>query len=168
MLTNTTKQLGIFFLLCSSIFHIFCQDGHGFTRETLVRSLGNFRPLDDLSDGSEITSFDFKWFCYRRVIDKHSDAERSEVMGVWVVDYHGSKELDLIKCGYKQKFYVANRGRWVEAQSLADGDILLSRTHGLVRCSTGPLCERRHLVSLETDDLHNYLVGKYAILVHNN
>lgn len=59
-------------------------------------------------------------------------------------------------------------GRWVEAQDILAGDVLLSRSGGSVTVSG---ISKRNMTGevyfLQIDGFHNHAVGRRAILVHN-
>jgi len=167
MYSTLLKKLNLVFsftLLFSSLLA-----NHGFPRETLVQTIAGSRPIEELGYSHTIMCFDFEDVHRSSVIKRHTDTELLLTVAVIVEDFKTRETVEMIHCGYQQKFYSASRNRWVEAQNLCQDDILVSSTHGLMRCngiwvfSSG----RRHLMSLEIENWHNFFVGKHSILVHN-
>jgi hypothetical protein len=59
-------------------------------------------------------------------------------------------------------------GRWVYARDLQIGDVMQSRSFGEQKISDLAIFVTKTLVyNFIVDDLHNYLVGKNGVLVHN-
>jgi len=88
-----------------------------------------------------------------------------------VIRAHANETLELhfgdevVTCTPAHRFYT---GRWVAARDLAAGDRVLcgdGRWQELqdARPSTGP----RPVFNLEVEGLHNYLVGRSGLVVHN-
>lgn len=169
------KRMKIFLSLLLSLTFVMSyaqrqleKDNEGFPRETIVHTTAGHVPLQKCSKSSKVFSFDFKQFRKDKVLGTYAEDYPVFVLAVRILDFETRQEIDLIKCGYDQLFFVANRRTWVKAQHLRNDDVLVSRVHGLVRCNgSDSLAESRHLHSLEVENEHNFFVGKSGILIHN-
>jgi hypothetical protein len=86
----------------------------------------------------------------------------------WVLEGDDLENRPLCDCLPDSDQKITPDGRWVYARDLHIDDVVRSRSLGTQKISELELSITETLVyNFLVDDLHNYAVGKYEILVHN-
>ena len=193
----TKKLLGIipalknlkksFFLiiLCCLVLPSINLLGNGFAAKTpVVCKKGKLRAIEDIAEDlwsfPRVMSFSFKTCQAMRGKVRAagyclSDCylcmsfEEPQV----VIDYNGQASLKAhasdIHCSPLQEFYLPQENKWIPAHELSPGAVLQSYYHGAKTLLAVELVQRRiELFILEVKRRHNFFVGTYGILVHND
>ena len=158
---------------------------HGFSGKTeVVGKQGIRRPIaeiaDDLWSFPRVMSYSFKTHevmrgkvkaaghclsnCYLRISfeEPRYIHDRS---GESCIIRHPSDIL----CSPLQEFYLPKEEKWLPAYQLKTGTVLKSYYHGKKTVLTVELVEKEiELFILEVKRRHNFFVGSYGILVHND
>lgn len=144
------------------------EKGDGLARGTLVKTADyGFVKIEDLvlrhNDYHEIVdSFGDEGVTVSTLVEREK-----ELIGIVVVQV-GDEEIE---CGPEQKFFVANKNEWIEAQDLSPEDVLLScigDTPKLIQCGGSGFAEmRKFCYRIKLYGNTNFFAGRHAVLVHN-
>lgn len=159
--------------------------GGCFPAGTVVLTAGGPRPIEEISAGTMVSSFDWS----------HREWVFARVQGRTTTAYEGDMVTiqasgEQIETTGNHPFYVlrgaalnsrpepldvplaerqtGSDGRWVAARDLRTGDLLMARD-GSGAIVTGVSSQRRTLevYNLTVENLHSYAVGESGLLVHN-
>lgn len=143
------------------------------------------RPIETIGPGAEVHSFDpslGRWVL-KNVVRRHTHRYTGDIVTIRL----GSA---VIRATGNHPFFVergddlasrplprdvpeaeqgaAQRGRWVEARDLQEGDVLLDKGgRGPVVAAVSSRDEDVEVYNLQVEGLHNYAVHRQGILVHN-
>jgi Fe-S cluster biosynthesis and repair protein YggX len=158
---NFTKKKQIILFILSLFFNLMLY-AEGFIAGTLVKTLDGFTPIEQLKAQDRVISYCFKNKRYKRatVLSRYK----------WRVD----KYLQVIVNGqdlnvtHNHRFYLLLKNRWVKAEELKRGDILLS-TSGIPIAvkEIKQINQPTQVYSLQIKHHHNFLVAHQGIVVHN-
>ncbi len=133
-----------------------------FTAGTLVYTENGYKNIEDIKIGEKVYAINIAT----------DEIELKPILNKFVGKsnqiYTIKVENDIIEVTPKHQFYVVDKG-WIRAYDLKVGDELISK-NGNLRIDSIILEKLEQPVTvynMEVDGLHNYLVTKYSILVHN-
>ncbi len=135
--------------------------GEGFIAETLVKMPGGYTAIDKLAKDDLIICYDFKSSC---------DIKPIVAISQKLVKSHLKIATDnkAIYVAPKHRFYLPLEKRWVRAQKLEEGQVLLAASNNYVRINDITEIQKEAIVfTLSVKDYHNFCVSKQDIVVHN-
>lgn len=147
----------IFFL--SIFFWIGLLQADGFVIGTQVLTEQGLMPIEQCTVGNQVVAYENQKIYTQRVsYTTHFAADY--FVQVLVDDEYIYADID-------QKFYVINKGTWVNASQLQPSDTLLCINGKCVIESLKLVCQpcQIHVLSVETK--HTFCVGRHGIVVHN-
>lgn len=155
----------ILLALCCNILH-----GHGFQANTVVhckkKNIAIERAGNTALDHKDsVISFDIS-----RVLEEFEPEVRTAQSrsNCYFKIRFDEQSCNDIQCTPYQEFYVPLQENWVPAFKLKQGDMLFSRTRGLIEVRKLIFFEQPlDVYSIEIKKNHNYFVGHYGILTHN-
>ncbi|RYE55137.1 MAG: hypothetical protein EOP48_10845 [Sphingobacteriales bacterium] len=134
----------------------------GFPSGTLVATSQGNIPIQRLSVGSKVLSFDLETgqIAESKVIDAYSYPQA----GAWEIKVNGEKFV----INPDHRFYLPSNSSWVEARNLKPGDTVLLKSGQQVAIESS-LAIRSNVPMYEitVEKNSNYFVGNSGVLVHN-
>ncbi|MFA6065752.1 MAG: Hint domain-containing protein [Candidatus Babeliaceae bacterium] len=144
--------------------------GHGFGQSTLIKTNKTCQSIDsvcrNVSEKQYVTSYDIRTSAY--TIKKIKSAGVSTTNCYCKIWFDECFDNDDVICTPTQEFYAPILQKWVSAYQLKVGDQLLGAHQKLHSIARIKFIKKPLIVySLEIKKLHNFLVGRHAILTHN-
>ena len=144
--------------------------GHGFQAETLVHCKKNSFAIDRVSQAVSNTKDSVVTFNLSLRIEELEHEIRTAKSSsncYFKIGFDLLSSHD-IRCTPSQEFYLTLEKKWVPAFKLKQGDLLFSKTDGLVAINRIDFFEQPlDVYSIEVKRNHNYFVGRYGVLTHN-
>ncbi|BCS98768.1 hypothetical protein DSLASN_44000 [Desulfoluna limicola] len=141
-------------------------DSECFAEGTVVQSPHGFTPIEQLSEGDHVWSFDEK--TGEKILNQISRIYATPDRNLLELTFQGAEEmLEIIRVTPEHPFMVSKRG-WTSAEELSPGDLIVSfggKTITFKSRRQGP--EAEIVYNLEVENTHCYFVGESGLLVHN-
>ena len=134
----------------------------GFDPETLVVTPGGYQRMGRLQVGDPILSAcKNNWHATAGQIQHRRACKQQFVIAIELPE-------DIIYASQTQYFYNLSLSKWVPAQDLAVGDLLLNIDgKAVVIKQVCQITTNSRIDSIEIAKFHNYFVSKHCVLVHN-
>lgn len=159
---------------------------HCFPVGTLVATAGGLQPIEELMPYSRVWSFNHRDDCWElcEIVAHHGDdydddlvlvcaggdtIESTSLHPFWVMS--GAELEARPRPDHIAAFELESQvpGRWVDARDLRPGDMLNLRNGSPIAIDVVEIKRAKTRVyNFQVERLHNYAVGVYGILVHNN
>lgn len=157
-----------------------------FPAGTLVTTEFGKKPIEQVASGENVWSYDLatnQWrLCQVRQTFTHNYNGHSVLVTVadetieatllhpfWVVSGESLDSRPIRDHLPRVPTNATTPGRWVDAGDLQSGDLVLLRNGERYRIQNVQIQPYQNLVyNFEVADLHNYAVGNWQVLVHNN
>lgn len=138
----------------------------GFPFWTLVQTERGVESFSRLKKSDRILSVKQEGIAGATALEPEVSQELRTLYYVYVSD-------EIIVCGGATRFFVINKGKWVQAAYLEDGDLLISnqgnKLHA-IQCEGSQETDMGDvLLRMKIDSpTHCYFIGQHSILVHNH
>lgn len=133
----------------------------GFIVGTLVKTPSGYCPIESLSFGDKVISYDLNNSCVECAIISVNSRVTDSLIELTVGD-----ETILVEDDHQ--FYLPQRKYWAAASSLEAGDFLLKNCRELVSIdSAARVSEPVKVYDLTVEQYHNFCVTREDILAHN-
>lgn len=146
---------------------------HGFHKNTIIyRNSGNtIQTLEHITERVKknkriyVTSYDQQ--AHQCVEKRVRAAGFSHVPYYYALSFNGEPITDIL-CSPTQHFYRLSDQKWVAAQDLMIGDVLLAKKNGSVRVTALAIVQQTLPVyTIHVKDTYTFLVGSHSVVVHN-
>ncbi len=137
-----------------------------FAKGTPVLTPVGLAPIEALSVGNDVLTRNPETgeIVARRILRVYITPERTTLR---VTLNDGDGRLEEIRATENHPFWVSSRG-WTPASQLRPGDALWSLDNNVRVVSVSSAAGKETVYNLEVDEVHTYVVGRGAALVHNS
>lgn len=133
----------------------------GFLHGTHIKTPTGYVPIEQLKKHDLVICCDDGWSFAERPVIAASKKQVVRYIKIIIDD-------EVICAAADQKFYAPLQKKWVEAQSIVPGDILLSKCAHLVKVDEVIRVDKKeHFYTIAVSDYHNFCVSPLDIHVHN-
>jgi|GEM_PF-2337795 len=158
-----------------------------FIAGTVVHAVQGVLTIESVSAGTEVWACapETGEWCLKRVVAPLSHHYEGDVITITIDGAHDSIEATgnhpfwvvegevlssrPVACDvYEKERHSESNGRWVEARSLRNGDVLLLQSGQVAKIVKLTIRhDRLKVYNIEVEDFHTYAVGVFGVLVHN-
>ena len=150
------KRLLLAFLLTVSGIY-----GDGFVKGTLIKTPDGYTPIENLVKGDKILAYDLKDQCIERSIVAVSSHKTNKLCELRIAG-------EIIVVDHDHLFFMPQKGEWVAAEKINEGDLFLKDCHQLVPLDTIHYINKETTVyDLTIQGFHNFTVSRQNITAHN-
>jgi hypothetical protein len=134
-----------------------------FVSGTKVLTSDGYKNIEDVLEGDRVYCYNFDKKAYELKTVLHKFISFTDTIAKIQID---SEEI--IEATLSHLFWVESKKEWIKAKDLLPGMILLSKDGSICKITSIEVEKRIETVyNFEIEELHNYLVSKKALVVHN-